>query len=128
MRALIRNEGETVVQDMGLTFIDWDTGAPLTNPDWFGGPYVLIENYDPVLCEVVNSDEFTKRAGVEIANTETEFTIQERGTGINHVNTPAPETRSSESEGAVTESPSTVTIDGKTYTKEELLALLNQTS
>lgn len=38
-----------------------------------------------------------------------------------------PETRS-DSEGVVTESPSTVTIDGKTYTKDELLALLNQTS
>lgn len=45
MKALIRNEGETVTQDMGFTFIDWNTGAPLTNPDWYGGPYQLVDNY-----------------------------------------------------------------------------------
>jgi hypothetical protein len=27
--------------------IDWITGTPLTNPDWAGGPYTLIENYIP---------------------------------------------------------------------------------
>lgn len=45
MKALIRNEGETVTQDMDLTFINWDTGAPLTNPGWYGGPYQLVDNY-----------------------------------------------------------------------------------
>lgn len=45
MKALIRDPGETVTQDMGLTFINWDTGAPLTNRDWFGGPYVLVNDY-----------------------------------------------------------------------------------
>ena len=30
---------------MGHSFIDWKTGAPLTNPDWFGGPYQLVDNY-----------------------------------------------------------------------------------
>lgn len=109
MKALIREEGETVTEDMGIPGIEWDTGYPLTDPGWFGGPYVLVENYDPDICEVVSPDEFAERAGVEIAET------------------PAPETRSN-SEGVVTESPSTVTIDGKTYTKDELLALLNQTS
>lgn len=113
MKALLRDEGETVTQDMELTFIDWDTGAPLTNPEWSGGPYVLVENYDPTVCDVVDPAEFAERAGVEISDTEVEFTIQERGTGVNHANTPTPET---------------VTIDGKTYTKDELLALLNQTS
>ena len=112
MRALIRNEGETVAENDGIVGIDWDTGAPLTNDSWSGGPYVLVENYDPSVCDVVNPDEFAQRAKVEIADTEVEFTIQERGTGIDHANTPAPET---------------VTIDGKTYTKDELLALLNQT-
>ena len=113
MKALIRNQGETITQDMGLTFIDWSTGAPLTNDSWSGGPYVLVENYDPSMCEVVNPDEFFERAGVEISDAKVEFTIQERGTGVNHVNNPAPET---------------VTIDGKTYTKDELLAILNQTA
>ena len=97
MKALIRNPGETVAENDGIIGINWDTGAPLTNPDWAGGTYVLVENYNPSMCEVVSPDEFT---------------IQERRTGINHTNTPAPET---------------VTIDGKTYTKDELLALLNQT-
>ena len=45
MKALIRNEGETVTEGMGHSFIDWKTGAPLTNPDWFGGPYILVDNY-----------------------------------------------------------------------------------
>ena len=113
MKALIRNEGETVTQDMGFAFIDWNTGAPLTNESWSGGPYVLVENYDPSVCEVVSPDEFFERAGVGIADTEIEFTIQERGTGANHVNNSVSDT---------------VTIDGKTYTKDELLALLNQTN
>ena len=45
MKALIRNEGETVTEDMGHSFIDWNTGAPLTNPEWCGGPYQLVDNY-----------------------------------------------------------------------------------
>ena len=45
MKALVRNEGETVTEDMGHSFVDWNTGAPLTNPDWFGGPYQLVDNY-----------------------------------------------------------------------------------
>lgn len=47
MRALIRNEGETVTEDMGHSFINWKTGTPLTNPDWFGGPYILVNDYVP---------------------------------------------------------------------------------
>ena len=47
MKALIRNEGETVTEDMGITGIDWSDGYPLTNPKWFGGPYTLVENYVP---------------------------------------------------------------------------------
>ena len=95
MTALIRKSNETIIESDGIVGIDWDTGAPLTNPAGCGGPYVLVENYDPSVCEVVGPDEFFERAGVE------------------HANTPAPET---------------VTIDGKTYTKDELLVLLNQTA
>ena len=47
MKALIRNPGETVTQDMGFTFIDWISGAPLTRPDWYGGPYILVNDYVP---------------------------------------------------------------------------------
>lgn len=45
MRALIRNEGETVTEDMNIPCIDWNTGYPLTNAKWFGGPYRLVQNY-----------------------------------------------------------------------------------
>lgn len=47
MKALIRNQGETITEDMDICGIDWDTGSPLTNPDWSGGPYKLIKDYSP---------------------------------------------------------------------------------
>jgi len=47
MKALIRNEGETVTEDMNIPCIDWKTGYPLTNPKWFGGPYIMVQNYVP---------------------------------------------------------------------------------
>ena len=89
MKALIRNPGETVPQDMSFTFINWNTGAPLTNPDWYGGPYTLVNDYVP------------------------------------EVSMEGPETRSSESEGTVTEPlPETVSYGGKEYTLEELKKLI----
>lgn len=45
MKALIRDEGETVTEDMHIPCIDWKTGYPLTDPKWFGGPYNLVQNY-----------------------------------------------------------------------------------
>jgi len=48
LKALIRHPGETVPEDCGLSFIDWQNGAPLTNPDWYGGAYTLVNDYDPV--------------------------------------------------------------------------------
>ena len=45
MKALIRNPGETVTETDGLVFINWNTGAPLTDPGWSGGPYQLVDNY-----------------------------------------------------------------------------------
>ena len=47
MKALIRNPSETVTEDMNIPCIEWDTGYPLTNPKWFGGPYTLVQNYVP---------------------------------------------------------------------------------
>ena len=47
MKALIRDEGETVTEDMNIPCIDWNTGYPLTNTKWFGGPYTLVQNYIP---------------------------------------------------------------------------------
>jgi len=47
MKALVRNPGETVTEDMKIPCINWSTGAPLTDPKWFGGPYTLIDDYHP---------------------------------------------------------------------------------
>lgn len=47
MKALIRNEGETVTEADGIPGIDWNTGMPLTCPDWAGGPYILVNDYVP---------------------------------------------------------------------------------
>ena len=45
MKALIRNNSDHILETMNIPFINWNTGAPLTNPDWFGGPYRLVDNY-----------------------------------------------------------------------------------
>ena len=90
MKALVRNPGETILETYGLTFIDWTTGAPLTNAGWFGGSYTLVNDYVPTVGE-----------------DDVEFEIQERGAGQEHYET------------------ETVTIDGKEYTRAELLDLLN---
>lgn len=47
MKALIRNPCETVTEGMDIPGIDWKTGVPLTNPEWCGGPYVLVNDYVP---------------------------------------------------------------------------------
>lgn len=91
MKALIRNDGETVTENMNIGGIDWNTGAPLTNEAWCGGPYRLVNNYVPP---------------VEEGDVET-------------YDEPDPEP-----EVQVTEE--TVIIDGKTYTKDELRALLGE--
>lgn len=45
MKALLRKKGETVTEADGLVFINWTTGAPLTNSGWSGGPYQMVDNY-----------------------------------------------------------------------------------
>ena len=51
MKALIRHEGETVLETTGIDGIDWNTGAPLTGDAWCGGPYKLVDNYVPSVEE-----------------------------------------------------------------------------
>ena len=51
MKALIRNEGETITEDVDIPCVDWSSGYPLTNPNWFGGPYKLVKNYVPPVDE-----------------------------------------------------------------------------
>lgn len=90
MKALIRNSGETILESYNVPGIEWNTGAPLTNPGWSGGPYILVNDYVPDKPD----GDFAEAPEPEI----------------------------------VTESPEeTVIVNGKECTREELLALLNQT-
>ena len=95
MKALIRNEGETVTEDMGIPCIDWNTGYPLTNAKWFGGPYTLVQNYVPPV-----NDEPAQYEEVIVEPEQVEV------------------------EEEVVEDDDYVTIDGKRYSKSELRSLL----
>ena len=46
MKALKRGS-EIVTEEMNIPCINWNNGAPLTNPGWFGGPYILVNDYVP---------------------------------------------------------------------------------
>ena len=90
MKALIRNKGETVTEDMDIPCIDWNTGYPLTNAKWFGGPYKLVQNYvapvedheetyeeivaDPVVEE--NEDDYVVINGVRYSKAELRSLIE----------------------------------------------------
>ena len=47
MKALIRRKSDPILDTMNIPSINWKTGAPLTNPDWYGGPYTLMNDYVP---------------------------------------------------------------------------------
>lgn len=49
----MRNPGETVLETDGIPGIDWMTGMPLTSPYWAGGPYRLVNDYDPSMEDTV---------------------------------------------------------------------------
>ena len=97
MRALIRNEGETVIESMGISGIDWSTGAPLTDPAWSGGPYQLAENYVEMIDGVI----------YDVATY------------------PEPEEKPIEEAAPVVEE-ETVVINGVTYTKAQLREMLGE--
>ena len=60
MKALIRNEGETVCESDGIEGIDWKTGIPMTNEKWYGGPYKLVDNFVPPVDEDITQREQPK--------------------------------------------------------------------
>ena len=95
MKALIRNEGETVTESDRLSFIDWNTGYPLTDAKWFGGPYTLVQNYVPPQD---NAPESYEEIVVEPEQAEVEEEVEDED--------------------------DYVIIDGKKYSKEELRSLL----
>jgi len=94
MKALIRNEGETVTEDMAIPCIDWKTGYPLTGEKWFGGPYTLVQNYVPL-----KDDEPAQYEEIVIEPEQVEVEVEENEDDY-------------------------VIIDGKKYSKEELRSLL----
>ena len=96
MKALIRNEGETITEDMDIPCIDWSTGYPLTNPKWFGGPYTLVQNYVP---PTETEPETYEEILVEPEQVEVE-------------------------EEVIEDEDEYVVIDGKRYSKEELRKLI----
>ena len=75
MKALIRNEGETVTEDMGHDFIDWGTGAPLTNPKWFGGAYTLVQNYVAPQENEPESYEIVETPAEPVVEDEDEYVV-----------------------------------------------------
>ena len=80
-KALIREKGETVTENDGLAFINWDTGAPLTNPGWSGGPYILVNDYVPTPDEDFAEEPETVIAPAKDEETVTingkEYTVEE---------------------------------------------------
>ena len=73
MKALIRDKGETVTEDMNVLGIDWKTGAPLTNPYWCGGAYTLVKDYKPTveIEEHINTEPIIiTTTNIETQNTE----------------------------------------------------------
>lgn len=97
MKALIREEGETVTEDMGIPGIDWATGYPLTARGWAGGPYVLVNDYvreDP-------ADDFDPTT----ARREAKGAVQ------------APPAQAPAVEPVQDPAPDTIVIDGVTYTR-----------
>ena len=100
MKALIRNEGETVTEDMNIPCIEWDTGYPLTNPKWFGGPYTLVQNYVPPVDEAPAQYE--------------EVIVED----------PEPIPQNEEVPQEVVEDDDYVVIGGVRYSKEELRSLI----
>ncbi len=97
MKALIREPGETITEDMSVPGIDWNTGYPLTNAKWFGGPYNLVQNYVPPVDDAPAQYE-------EVIVEDPEPIVQE--------------------EEIVEDKDDYVVIDGKRYSKEELRSLL----
>ena len=95
MKALIRNEGETVTEDMNIPCIDWNTGYPLTNAKWFGGPYKMVQNY---VAPVEDQEETYEEIVVE-PESEAEPVVEENEDNY-------------------------VVINGVRYSKEELRRLI----
>ena len=77
MKALTRRKGETITEKMNVPCIDWITGAPLTDPKWFGGPYKLVENYVPPVDEEVIIQPEHPKVEEKIVENEDDYVVIE---------------------------------------------------
>lgn len=131
MKALIRREGETVLESAGIEGIDWTTGAPLTNPAWCGGAYALCEDCpvtDPEpsdfdITEVQVPDTAAPaEEGAEVPTVtrrvatfnQARYEARKAQDGAEDV--PAPDNAPAGADGAE-EPPSTIVVDGVEYTR-----------
>lgn len=131
MKALIRHPGETVLEP--FEGIDWQTGAPLTNPAWCGGAYALCEDcpvtdpepqdFDITTIEVPDTTAPAGEDGTAEVPTATHrvatfnqarYEARKARDGAEDV--PAPETPAEGADGAE-EPPATIIIDGVEYTR-----------
>lgn len=100
MKALVRNKGEVIIDNMGIPGIDWTTGYPLTSSGWSGGPYTLADNYVP--DDPVNDSETADPAPTR---------RKEKGA------VQAPPAQAPAAAPAQDPTPDTIVIDGVTYTR-----------
>lgn len=76
MKALIREEGETITEKDSPSFIDWKTGYPLTDAKWFGGSYTLVQNYvAPVEDQEETYEEITVEPEPVVEENEDDYVI-----------------------------------------------------
>ena len=57
---------------MKIFGIDWETGAPLTNPYWCGGSYTLVKDYVPTV--EIDENIITEPIIITTTNIETQNT------------------------------------------------------
>lgn len=134
MKALIRHPGETVLESAGIEGIDWETGAPLTNPAWCGGAYALCEDCpvtdpEPSDFDITTIEVPDTTAPAEEDGTAEVPTVTRRVATFNQARyearkaqevgeaDPAPETPAEGEDGASGEPPDTIIIDGVEYTR-----------
>lgn len=137
MKALIRNNGETVLSTSNIDGIEWTTGAPLTNPSWAGGPYALCEDcpvQDPEPSDFDITEVQVPDASAPAEDEGETPTVLRRIAMFNRARydamkaeesaddtepAPAPEMPAEGTEGAQADesAPDTIIIDGVTYTR-----------
>ena len=137
MKALIRHEGEVLLSVQEIDGLDWQTGAPLTNPAWAGGAYALCEDCpvgDPEPTDFdITETEVPDASAPADEGTEVP-TIVHRIATFNRAKydarkaeesaddtepAPAPEMPAEGTEGTQADesAPDTIIIDGVTYTR-----------